>query len=292
MQLETFKIFCDLVGTGSFSQAAARNNITQSAVSQQIRALEEKYGVTFFERGRKKFSVTPEGEVFAQAAREILDTYAGIGSRLHQMGDVVAGRLRVSTVYSIGLHELPEKLKSFTSQHPEVQVDVDYKRSVNIYDDVAEGRTDIGLVSFPQKRKGIICDIFDEDELTLICAPSHRLAKKKRVKLKDLNDENFIAFEPDTPTRKAIDRALKQHDVSFRQQQEFDNVETVKRAVEVAGVVSVVPRRTVEKEVASGVLCALKIEDANLRRPLAILRKQNHITTPAMREFIRIMQVD
>jgi DNA-binding transcriptional LysR family regulator len=290
MQLETFKIFCDLVETGSFSEAAARNDITQSAVSQQIRVLENTYDVIFFERGRKKFSVTPEGQAFEQAAREMLELYQGISSRLHELGNVVGGALRVSTVYSIGLHDLPAKLKEFSAEYPDVEVIVDYKRSVNIYEDVLEGRADIGLVSFPQRRKDIMADTFDEDDMVVICAPTHKLGKKKKLKLKELSNENFISFEPDTPTRKAIDRALKLHSVIFRQQQEFDNIETVKRAVEVAGVLSIVPRRTVDKEVAAGTLSAIKIEDADLKRPLAILRKQSRITTPTMREFMRVMQ--
>jgi DNA-binding transcriptional LysR family regulator len=290
MQLETFKIFCDLVETGSFSEAAARNDITQSAVSQQIRVLENTYDVIFFERGRKKFSVTPEGQAFEQAAREMLELYQGISSRLHELGNVVGGALRVSTVYSIGLHDLPAKLKEFSTEYPDVDVIVDYKRSVNIYEDVLEGRADIGLVSFPQRRKDIMADTFDEDDMVVICAPTHKLGKKKKLKLKELSNENFISFEPDTPTRKAIDRALKLHSVIFRQQQEFDNIETVKRAVEVAGVLSIVPRRTVDKEVAAGTLSAIKIEDADLKRPLAILRKQSRITTPTMREFMRVMQ--
>lgn len=290
MHLQNFKIFIDLIETGSFTLAAQRNNITQSAVSQIVRMIEEKYGVTLVERGRKKFSVTPEGQIFEHVARQMLELYESIGTRMHELGDVVAGKLRISTVYSIGLHDLPGKLQTYREQHPEVDVQVDYKRSAAIYDDVAEGRTDIGLVSFPQRRKGVMTDVFDEDEMVAICAPAHRLAKKKKMKLKELQDESFISFEPDTPTRRAIDRALKQAGVTFRTHQEFDNIETVKRAVEVAGVVSIVPKRTVAKETASGVLCAIKLEDSDMKRPLGILRKQGRLTTPAMREFMAVLQ--
>jgi DNA-binding transcriptional LysR family regulator len=289
MQIETFKIFCDLVETGSFSQAATRSGITQSAVSQQIRVLEEKFKSVFFERGGKKFAVTPEGEIFEKAAREILDLYQAIDSRLHDLRDEVKGPLRVTTVYSIGFHELPEKLELFRKLHPDVQVVIEYRRSPSIYDDILEGRADLGLVPYPQRGKGIIADVFDEDGLVLICAPAHPLAKRRKVKLRELDGEKFVAFEPDTPTRKAIDRAVKQHGVTFAQQHEFDTIETVKRAVEVAGVVSIVPRRTVEKEQAAGRLCVLTLEDVDLVRPLGILRKQARVTTPAMREFMRVM---
>jgi DNA-binding transcriptional LysR family regulator len=289
MQIETFKIFCDLVETGSFSLAASRNGITQSAVSQQIRVLEEKFGSVFFERGGKKFAVTPEGEIFEKAAREIVAMYEGIDSRLHDLRDEVKGPLRLSTVYSIGLHHLPEKLETFRKLHPDVDVVIEYRRSPGVYDDVLEGRADLGLVAYPQRGKGVIAEVFEEDSLVLICAPTHPLAKRRKVKLRELDGEKYVAFEPDTPTRKAIDRAVKQHGVTFAQQHEFDTIETVKRAVEVAGVISIVPRHAVEKDQAAGRLCLVTLEDVHLLRPLGMLRKQARVTTPAMREFMRVM---
>jgi DNA-binding transcriptional LysR family regulator len=283
------KIFCDLVELGSFSAAGARNNITQSAVSQQIRMLEDKYGVAFFERGNKKFSVTPEGRVFEQVARQMLDLYDGVGAKLKDLGDVVSGSLRISTVYSIGLHDLPAKLEKFKQVHPEVNVLVQYKRSQRVYEDVESGRADVGLVPFPRNTDGVIADVFDEDELVVICSPSHRLAKKKKVKLAELNGESFVSFDPDALTSKAIDRALRQHKVNFAQQHEFDGIETVKRAVEVANMVSIVPKRTVQHELSASELCVVRIEDEDLKRPLGILRRQGKVTSPALREFMRIM---
>lgn len=291
MQLQTLKIYCDLVELGNFSAAAARNRITQSAVSQQIRALEMSYGVTFFERANKKFLVTPEGRIFEQAAREIMALLKQIPARLRESSGVVAGGLKVSTVYSIGLHDLPRRLKVFRAEHPEVMVQVEYKRASHIYEDVLSGRADVGLVPYPRSGGGINVDIFDEDELVVVCPTGHRLANKKRIKLRELQGESFVAFDPDTSTSKAINQALRGHQVSFAQRHEFDDIETVKQAVEVAGVVSIVPRRTVEKEAKDGRLCVIKIEDAVLKRPLGIIRKQGKVTSTALREFVRAMGV-
>ena len=152
MHIETLKVFCDLVETASFSEAAERNGVTQSAVSQQIKGLEDRFSVVLVERGRRNFSVTPEGEVFLQAAREIVDTYRGIESKLQQMRDVVAGPLRVATVYSIGFHELPPYLEHFRAQFPEVQLTVQYRRSNQVYADVLESKADLGLVAAGGRR--------------------------------------------------------------------------------------------------------------------------------------------
>ena len=113
MQIQTFKLFCDLAETGSFSKAAEANGVTQSAVSQQIRAIEQRFDVRLIERGRRNFALTPEGNAFLEASREILGTYEGLGARIQKLQNVVAGELRIATIFSIGLHELPPYLKDF-----------------------------------------------------------------------------------------------------------------------------------------------------------------------------------
>jgi DNA-binding transcriptional LysR family regulator len=289
MQLQMLKIFCDLVELGSFSAAGTRNNITQSAVSQQIRMLEDRFQVSFFERGNKKFSVTPEGRIFEQVARQILELYDSVGARLRALSDIISGSLRISTVYSIGLHDLPAKLQLFKKEHPEVTVLVEYKRSQRVYEDVESGRADVGLVPFPRNTDGVIADVFDEDELVVICSPKHRFAKKKKIKLAELNGESFVTFDPDALTSKAIEKALREHKVHLSQHHEFDGIETVKRAVEVAGMISIVPRRTVESEVGDNDLNVVRIEDEDLKRPLGMLRRQGNVNSPALREFMRVM---
>jgi DNA-binding transcriptional LysR family regulator len=286
MYVETFKVFSDLAETGSFSKAAHLNQITQSAVSQQIRALESRFEVTLVERGRRNFALTPEGTVFLDASRRILEIYNNLAVHLHDLRNVVAGELRVASIYSIGLHELPPRLKAFRRKHPEVEVHVEYRRSTQVYNQVQNGEVDLGLVAYPAKRVGLFATIFDEDELVLICHPNHPLARRKRIQLADLNGEKFIAFEPDLPTRKVIDRHLREHQVEIMHTMEFDNIETVKRAVEIESGVSLVPANTVRQEVASGALVAVAVEGNKLRRPLGVITKRNRPRSPAQKEFV------
>ncbi|CAN5354517.1 LysR family transcriptional regulator [soil metagenome] len=285
MQIEALKVFCDLVDTASFSHAAEINGITQSAVSQQIRTLEKKYDVVFFERGKKNFSITPEGQVFNEAAREMVEVYSGIGEQLKAIHDVVSGKLRVATVYSIGLHLLPGILKSFRSKFPEVDVEIDYQRADQVYTDVLEGRADGGLVAYPKQRKGVVVEEFAREKLVLACSPLHPLASRKRVRLGDLSGVEFIGFDKDLPTRKAVDKLLRAAGVSVNQSKEFDSVETVKAAVEVERAVSILPQSSLEREAANGTLVAVEIGGAELWRPLGLVRKRTRVTSPAMREF-------
>ena len=290
MHMETFQVFCDLVETTSFSEAAVRNGISQSAVSQQIRALEERFQVTLLERGRRNFSVTPEGEVFLKAAQNILQAYYSIEQDLGTMRDVVAGPLTISTVYSIGFHELPPYLETFREQFPEVDLQVHYRRSNQVYADVSENLADLGLVAYPQERKGVEIEPAWKDKLVVICPPNHPLAKRQSRDLKAIDGQRFISFEPDLPTRKAIDGMFTQAGISVKEVVEFDNIETVKRGVLIENAISIVPSESVRSEVKSGSLAQIAINGKFVWRPLGIVRRRTKAITPAMREMIRILK--
>lgn len=290
MHIETFQVFCDLVETTSFSEAAARNGITQSAVSQQIRALEERFKVTLVERGRRNFSVTPEGEAFLKAAQRILKAYHSIEEDLGTMRNVVAGPLTIATVYSIGFHELPPFLETYRQLFPEVDLQVHYRRSNQVYADVSENLADLGLVAYPQERKGVEIEPAWKDKLVVICPPNHPLAKRTALDLKAIDGQRFISFEPDLPTRKAIDDMFNQAGIQIKEVVEFDNIETVKRGVLIENAISIVPSESVKSEVKSGTLAQITINGKFVWRPLGIVRRRTKAVTPAMREMIRLLK--
>jgi DNA-binding transcriptional LysR family regulator len=123
--------------------------------------------------------------------------------------------------------------------------------------------------------------------MVLIASEEHPLAKKASVSVKDLNQQKFVAFEAGTPTRKAVDKLFRDNDISVQVVMEFDNVETVKRAVEINNGVSLVPRRTVTQEVNSHSLVVINLKDMELYRPLAAILKKDKALSPALREFIK-----
>ena len=192
MHLETLKVFCDLAETKSFSKAARVNGITQSAVSQQVRALETKYQVPLVERNRKACGLTPEGRTFLDAARRIVETYHAIGEQLRGSSERIAGKIRIAAEATIGLHELPPVLKIFRATHSDVIVAVQYLRAPEIYDAVLKGEVDLALVAYPQVRQGLKIDVFEEDELVVICHPDHRLAENASIEPTALNGEPQI----------------------------------------------------------------------------------------------------
>lgn len=290
MHVDSLKVFCDIVETGNFSTAAAASRITQSAVSQQVRSLESRFGCALLERSRKGVTVTPEGQAFYAACKEMRSIWGGFEARLKELKDEVAGELRIASIFSIGLHDLPARLELFRAKYPQVSVNVEYRRSPQIYEMVESGAVHIGLVAYPARRPGLICEVFAEDELVLICHPRHPLASRKRIALSEIAGQRFISFEPDTPTRKMIDRHLRTAGVKVVHATEFDNVETVKRAVEIESGVSIVPGRTVSAEVRSGQLCAVEISSPKMTRPLATVISRTQPRPRGLKEFIAALK--
>jgi DNA-binding transcriptional LysR family regulator len=290
MQIESFKVFCDLAETESFTRAAQINNVTQSAVSQQISSLERQFKSLLIERSKKKFRLTREGQVLYDFSKQIIQTYDSLESKLQEIKDIISGTIRVATIYSIGLHDLPPYIKKFLKSYPTVNVHVEYRRANQVYDDVLSNVVDLGLVAYPTRESKLETVSLRKDPLVLICHPQHPFAKAKSVKLKALASQKFIGFEPDIPTRKALDRILKDHNVEVHNVMEFDNIETVKRAVEIDAGISVVPQGTILQEVAKQTLAAVQLEDGEYFRPLAAIYKKNKVLSPAVKQFLSILK--
>jgi len=290
MQVESFKVFRDLVESRSFSKAASLNFITQSAVSQQIRAIEERFRVPLIERSNKRFGLTREGQLLYEASKEIVFQFDSLQHQLSEMRNVVSGNIRLSTVYSIGLHELPPYLKKFLRDFPGVNVHVEYRRSNQVYDEVSEGTSDLGLVAFPVHKKTLKVEPFRKDRLVVICAPSHDLVKEGEIDVDRLKKEKFIGFEPDIPTRKAVDKIFREAGLEVNPVMEFDNIETVKRAVEIGAGVSIVPSATVEQEAHDGTLAIVEFKGQPYFRPLGIIYKSGRVLSPAMKRFLKMLK--
>jgi DNA-binding transcriptional LysR family regulator len=292
MQIETLKVFCDLVETESFSQAAERNFITQSAVSQQIRALEEKFKRRLMERvrGRRELRLTQAGEVFHQGSREVLRAYTHLEESMRQLTGTVSGTVRVSTVYSVGLHELPGAVREFVARYPQAKIDVEYSRTTRVVRDVLSGAVELGIVAFPEKKRGLEVVQLRADRLVAICPIDHPLAKKKKLRARDLQDQEFVHFERDVPTRRAIDRILRSHGVTVRRVAEFDNIETIKRAVEVGLGVAVVPRASVVDVSRDGQLKVLTLSEPDWTRSVGVIYRSDRTLGTAAQKFMELLR--
>lgn len=292
MQIETLKIFCDLVETKSLSRAAERNFVTQSAVSQQVRGLEEKFKRRLLERmrGGREVGLTEDGEVFYQESRQIVAAYVQLEERMRTLTGTVSGTVHVATVYSIGLHELPAVIRRFMAEHPEAKIDLEYSRTTRIVRDVLAGTVELGVVAYPEKKRGLSVIPLGGDRLVLICPPGHALAKHKKLRARDLNEQDFVLFERDIPTRRAIDRILRANGVTVRRVAEFDNIETIKRAVEVGIGAAIVPSPSVIDEARVGSLAVVPLAEAEWTRAVGVIYRSDRTLGTAAKKFIELLK--
>jgi LysR family transcriptional regulator, transcriptional activator of the cysJI operon len=289
MHIESLKVFCDLIDTRSFSKAATKNFISQSAVSQQVRAFEDRFGKRLVERSRGGGLVpTPAGLMFYQGCREIIERFTSLNDEMKGMGDTISGQVRVATIYTVGLHELSPIVKQFIKEFPHANIHIEYSRANKVYEDVINHTIDIGIVAYPTPRPQIEIIPFRSDRLVFVCSPDHELSRRKRMAVADLSGQRFVGFERDMSSRKAVDKILRDNEATVQYVMEFDNIETIKRSVEADLGVTIIPRATVENEVRAGTLRAIEFNDT-FTRPIGIIHRKGKIFSAAARKFIDML---
>ena len=293
MNLDTLQLFADLVDMGSFSRAAERNFISQSAVSQRLRALERDYGQTLLDRGqgRGRVTPTPAGETLYQGAKTLLQSATALDMQMREISDEVAGTVRVATVYSVGLHALPPRLKPFLAAYPRVNVHLEYEQTDKVYDDVAAGLVDVGIVACPAAKRGLEVLPFAEEPMVVVTAPEHPLARQSEISLGELDGLAFIGFADDIPTRRLVDERLRAAGARIKIVATYDNIETIKNLVEIGSGISLLPADTTRQEVRAGTLTAIPLTTADaFTRPTGMLLKQTKARRAAVRAFVEAMR--
>jgi DNA-binding transcriptional LysR family regulator len=284
--IRSLQIFRDLTLTRSFTETANRNYITQSAVSHHLKALEDKLGHTLIERSRKSLQLTKAGEIALEAATDLLERYAKLEIDLKQMGEELAGTIRIATILSVGLHELPSHVNAFLKYHPKVDVKFSYLKHADVYQEVLRGNADLGFVAFPTLHPRLKTTLFKQDAFTLIVHPGHRLAQRKHVSLNKIAGESFVTLQEELPIRKSIVGILKRLGIKVRVTHVFDNLESVKQAVESGLGVSIVPRGIIQKEVQAKTLREIEINEGPFQYPIGILMRKNEKPSPCVQAFI------
>ncbi|MFC1764590.1 LysR family transcriptional regulator [Planctomycetota bacterium] len=289
MHLETLKVFCDIVGLGSFSKTAEKHLLSQSAISQQLAQLEVLHKCQLINRKKRPIELTKSGRLLYQAAREMLERYEQFITELNALKSTSSYRLNVAAIFSIGMHALPDYVKRLMIRYPNVNVHVEYQDADKIYEGVLSGEVDVGLVALPKRDKRLEVYDFEDEELTLVCSPKHPFAEQDEVDIHKLQFERFVAFEKGVPSRIWIDGILGRYSVVVRPVMEFDNIETIKRAVEINSGVSILPSVTILQEVGSESLKAVPFANERFVRPTGIIVRKGKMMGQAGRYFIDLL---
>lgn len=290
MNLKSLKVFCDVVGWRSFSRAADENGISQSGASQVVNQLERRLGVKLIDRSKRPFVLTPEGETYYEGCRKLVQRYDALEDQVRTLHEEVSGRVRVVSIYSVGLHHMSRYLQQFLSQYPKANVRLEYQHPHQVYEAVEKDHADLGLVSYPRASRSIEAVGWREEPMVLVCAPGHRLASYPAVALEDLDGERVIGFDSDLTIRREIDRVLAMHRAEVQVAMEFDNIETIKRAVEIDAGVALLPEPTVRREVEARSLVMVPLTSEELVRPLGIIHRRGKELGSTARRFIELLQ--
>ena len=290
MNIETLRIFCDVVQYQSFSRGAAVNDISQSAATQSVHRIERYFGVQLVNRGKRPFVLTPEGQACYEGFREVLELYDSVEARVRSLRKEVAGTIRVAAIYSVGLHDMSRCMQQFMRKYPKAKVRLEYQRPNKVVDAVINAEVDLGIISYPLATPDLNVTSLRSERMVLVCHPEHALTRRNAVTAEHLDGEEFIAFDRDLNIRKEIDRYFRQQSVKVQVVMEFDNIETIKQAIQIGAGVSVLPKPTVQKETESGSLAAVRLVAPELRRPVGIIHRQRKVFGPTINKFIELLQ--
>jgi DNA-binding transcriptional LysR family regulator len=290
MNLEMLKVFCDLADLRSFSKTAEKHVLSQSAISQQLAQLELAYKSQLINRKRRPIELTKTGQLLYQASKDILERYEQFQNELRMSQKTSAGRLNIGSIFSIGMHTLPDYVKKFMVNYPNVNVHIEYFSAEIVYEKVLSGEVDIGIVAVPQRDKRLEVYDFVDELLVLACSPKHPLANEPMIDIHKLQFEKFVAFEKEVPTRVWIDNILQRYNVSIQPVMEFDNIETIKRAVEINLGVSILPQITLLQELGSGTIKAINFSNERFIRPTGIIIRKGKVFGQAGRYLIELLK--
>lgn len=290
MHLRNVELFCEVVRCRSFSKAAETRDVSQPLVSQAIQALEDRLGTRLIDRSKRPFEVTPAGQEYYDACRDILDRLRAVEDRVQQMGNRITGRLRVASIYSVSFSGQEGFKRKFQNQYPEVSLQIDPYHPDEVYRLVQNDEAELGVVSFPRCGGDFGCIPWLEQEMGVVLAPNHPLAGRATLTTADLEGENLVAFTQDLKIRRQIDRWLKDSRVSVEIAQQFDNVDSIKTAVREGAGVAILPLTTVRKDVAAGQLRSARLTDVNWSRPIGIVHKRNKSLSSAAQKFVEMLQ--
>jgi DNA-binding transcriptional LysR family regulator len=188
------------------------------------------------------------------------------------------------------MYTLADYLKKFMVKKPNINVHVEYFNADKIYELVLSGELDIGLVAVPRMDKRLDVYEFEDEPLVLVCSARHSLAGKSDIDIHQLQFERFIGFEEGVPTRDWIDGIFQRYNVVIRPVMEFDNIETVKRAVEINSGVSILPRTAILQELKGGTVKAIEFSNERFVRPTGIIVRKDKVLSPDARYLIDLLR--
>lgn len=288
MNIETLGVFYDLVKLQSFSRTGEKHGVSQSAISQQLAQLEIHHKCQLINRNKRPITPTAAGKVFCQGCEDIIERYDKLKSELNSLSQP-KNRINIAAIFSIGMHTLQPYVTKFLARYPKIHLNIEYSTATDIYNRILKSEIDIGVVALPKEDDRLKIFPFENEPLVLVCSPEHPLANEPIVDIKSLQGQDFIAFDKAVPSRNLIDSILDRYNVTIHTNMEFDNIETIKRAVEIGEGISILPETTIHAELANGTLRSTHFTNEEFFRPTGIAIRKTKTLSQAGRYLLELL---
>ncbi len=289
MELSQLETFLAVAEERSFSRAAARLHRTQPAVSQVIRKLEESAGEILFDRAARDGSLTAAGVLLRDYAQRLLALRREASSALDELKSLERGHLQLAANEYTCLYLLPA-IDAFRREFPHVDVTVQRMLASRIPDELSLRTFELGVISYRADPVQIRTIAVYGDSLDFIVSPRHPLAGKKSVSIRDLGNENFIAHNVASPLRRKVIEAFQRYRTPLRMSIELPTIEAIKRFVAMGNGVALVPHLTVARELETGDLLRVPVEELDVRRVLRLAHRRQGTLSYSAKAFLHTLQ--
>jgi len=275
--VENLRLVRDVAHYHSVSKAARVHGVSQSAASQALSELERELGVELFDRRRRPLDITAAGKLYLEYCRDALRKHEEMKAALDLLKKEAGGTVRVAAIYSVGLSEMSQIEARFAERFPEAELQVQYLRPERVWEAIRGDQSDLGLMSYAESSREVIAIPWRDEEMVVAVSPDHALAREHSIGITALEGKPFVGFDDDLPIQNQIDRYLREHKVAVDISLRFDNIEMIKQAVAHGAGVSIMPERVMREDMLQGRLMALRLEPAELYRPVSIVHRRRKL---------------
>ncbi len=285
MNISQLETLLTISRTMSFRKAGELLNLTQPAVSAQIKSLEDEFKTVLVNRNQP-VTLTDQGKVFLEHAEQILSVVEQLKQRLTDLDETPQGRILLGTTTSIAIQILPRVLAYFQNQFPLIKTMIHSMPSSQIYNSVEHGMVDVGIGYLIERNPNLETSILYYDMFELVVSPQHPLARTRKATIQDLQHLPLIMLSPDTVGRRFVDEVFKQHSVVPEIIMELSSSEEVKRMVEIDLGAAIISRQSISSELRHGTLVMIPMPEFEVSHPVGLIYKSGRYLNSAMRQFL------
>lgn len=288
MEIRQLKAFLAIAEAKTFTAGARRVNVTQAAISMQIRQLEDEVGLPLFTRTPRRVILTEAGEHLLERARKILREHDAAIAEIAEIAGAEYGRLRIGSASAMfATMQLPTILQNLKRKFPNAEITVSSGTSQTLVDKILHGEIDIAFISLPVDNSHVTTELLFSDEIVAIAHPNHPLADQKYISAAALAGEPLILGEKGGNTRRLIDDFFAASSVHPNVVMELSRQEAINQMVENDMGIGIAGAKTVAREIKQGKLASWLIEGAEIKWDLGLARLRGGYFSPIAKEFVQ-----